>query len=240
MNRKKTLPALFLLFTCLAVSACSAPAIIKKKPINAEARKIAYAYGIRNFDRVTAIRYTFNVFIGDKHLQRKWIWEPEKDMVTYKGNPEEKTGDIVYERKGNRDFDKKIDSWFINDRYWLLFPFHLIWDNAEIISEDEYPLPILSGYGKRLTVKYPQGNANAPGDIYEIYYGPDFLLQQWVYRKGGADNPTRITTWEEHAKVGPIRIALSHKNADGSFRLWFSDVAVRLKGGTNWLPALIY
>lgn len=243
MSRIPIVFTLFLCMICLAVSACAPTVAVRKAPVNPEAMKIANAYGIGNFKKISAIRYTFNVNIRDTHIRRKWIWEPETDRVWYQEHgPDGKTVERDYLRSDAKhpDFDKKTDERFINDQYRLLFPFHLVWDDVKIVSGEDYPLPILSGHGKRLTVTYPPGSGHTSGDVYEIYYGPDYLIQQWVYRKGGAEKPTRITTWEEHAKAGPILVSLIHKNRDGSFRLWFSDVAVRLKGSTVWLPALIY
>ncbi|MEZ4526039.1 MAG: hypothetical protein R2941_08995 [Desulfobacterales bacterium] len=234
---------LSLFLSCLTLSGCSLSGMPKKSPINAEARKIAAAYGIGNFSRIDAIRYTCNIQIGDRHIQRHWIWEPEKNWVTYKGNSAKgEQTELTYSRseKDRTAFNARVDNWFANDQHWFLFPFHLEWDGAEIISDGAHPLPIPPGYAGRLIVKYPWESAHHAGDIYEVYYGPDYMIQQWLYRKGGSEKPTRITTWEEHANAGPILVSLRHEGSLGIFRLWFSGVAVRLKGSSVWLPALIY
>ena len=87
-------------------------------------QRIALSYGIDWFGQVEQIQYTFNVKLGNKGVNRFWIWEPKTDKVTFKaGNSEEYT---TYNRKEINDTAseklKKIDSWFINDNYWLLFP----------------------------------------------------------------------------------------------------------------------
>ncbi len=234
---------LSLFFSCLAVSGCSMGKTVKKTPVNAEARKIATAYGIRNFSRIEAIRYTSNIRIRDRLIQRSWIWEPEKDRVTYKGNNIRGTQtELTYSRaeKDREVFDVTVDNWFVNDQFWLLFPFHLEWDGAEIFSDGSQPLPILPGEARRITVKYPSETGYMAGDIYEVYYGADYRIREWIYRKGGSEKPTRITTWEEHAKAGPVLVSLTRNSEDSRFRLWFSGVAVRLRGMSEWLPALIY
>lgn len=234
---------LSLFFSCLPLSGCSLIGKLKNPPVNAEARKIATAYGIGNFSRIEAIRYTCNIQIRDRLIQRNWIWEPEKNWVTYKGNNAKgEQTEFTYSRseKDSAVFDARVDRWFANDQHWLLFPFHLEWDGAEIISDGAHPLPIPPGYAGRLIVKYPWENPYNAGDIYEIYYGPDYMIRQWLYRKGGSEKATRITTWEEHANAGPILVCLRHEGSLSTFRLWFSDVAVRLKGTGVWLPALIY
>lgn len=208
------------------------------------AAKIARAYGIENFDDLEAIRYTFNVLINGKTIQRSWVWEPEARRVTYKGNgPDGEAMEATYDRgkPDSEKFDGKIDAWFINDQYWLLFPFHLKWDQGIAISEDGIqPLPIGAGSANRITVSYPPDKGYTPGDAYKLYYGPDYLIKQWTYHKGGVQKPTRVATWEQHASVGPVTISLSHRGEDESFKLWFTDVAARPKGSQAWIPALIY
>jgi len=204
--------------------------------------KIARVYGIQAFDRLEAVRYTFNVFINGKNIQRSWVWQPETGQVTYKGTgPDGKPMETTYNRKESDPYDKKIDHWFINDQYWLLFPFHLKWDPDITLSEDGIqPLPIGSGSANRITVAYPPDEGYTPGDAYKLYYGPDYHIKQWTYHKGGAKEPTRAATWDQHASVGPITISLMHRGADETFKLWFTDVAVKPEGGQTWVPALIY
>ena len=50
---------------------------------------------------------------------------------------------------------------------------------------------------------------------------------QWIYRKGGADTPTRMSTWEDHRRIGPVTLCLNHQGADESFAVWFTEVAVQ-------------
>ncbi len=206
------------------------------------AGKIAQAYGIQDFDRLEAIRYTFNVTINEKNIQRSWVWEPATGQVTFQGTgPDGKPMETSYNRKNSNPYDKKIDHWFINDQYWLLFPFHLKWDPGITITEDGIqPLPIGSGSASRISVAYPADEGYTPGDMYRLYYGPDYIIKQWTYHKGGAQEPTRAATWDQHAVVGPITISLMHRGADESFKLWFTDVAVKPVEGQAWVPALIY
>jgi hypothetical protein len=59
--------------------------------------RLADTYGIKNFDQVEELRYTFNVKIGDKVTSRSWSWEPKTDRVTFKGTAEQ-GGSLSYER----------------------------------------------------------------------------------------------------------------------------------------------
>jgi hypothetical protein len=204
--------------------------------------QLAEAYGVKNFDEVEEIRYTFNAKLPDRVVRRSWAWEPKADRVTFKGTAEQ-GGTTTYERHvlagQASDTVKKIDPQFVNDNYWLIFPLRLWWDQSAMVTADEAPisLPIGTGRAKRLVVKYPAGEGYTPGDVYELFIDDSGRIVQWVYRKGGDPKPTRITTWEGYQQVGPLILSLDHQSADGSFRVWFTDVAVRLSGRTDWITA---
>jgi hypothetical protein len=208
-----------------------------------KAAEVASAYGVNGFSKIDTIRFTFNVQIGDRNIQRKWSWTPENDSVMYEGNlPTGNFAVYAYLREDlgrtAAGISEKVDRWFINDQYWLLFPLHMTWDSGLTLTLDEnQPLPIPPGNASRLTVSYPAGIGYTPGDVYELFLDERNRIVQWVYRRGGSTEPTSIATWENHAKAGPLIISLEHNSRDGAIRLWFSDVAVRLKGEDRWLSA---
>ena len=201
--------------------------------------QLADAYGLKNFDQVEELRYTFNVQLPDRVISRAWSWEPKRDRVTFRGTPEQ-GGTVSYERSilaGQASEPiKKVDPWFVNDNYWLLFPLRLNWDRSATVAADENPapLPIGAGQARRVIVRYPSNEGYTPGDVYELFIGASGRIEQWVYRKGGDPKPTRITTWEDYRRVGPLTLSLDHRGPDGGFRVWFTDVAVRLAGQTDW------
>jgi hypothetical protein len=203
--------------------------------------KVAAAYGLKGFDQVEQIRYTFNVKLGEKQFKRGWTWWPETDRVEYR--PADDAGQAAtYNRKdlGTAPGEelKKADAAFINDQYWLLFPFHLAWDRqADIKDTGRRPLPIGKGEARSLVVSYPPTGGYTPGDVYELFVDENYRLVAWIYRKGGASEPTRVSSWEDHRRVGPLTLSLDHRGPDGNFRVWFSEVAVKLKGSESWLGA---
>ena len=203
--------------------------------------QVAEAYGIQNFDRVEKLRYTFNVQLPDKQVSRAWVWEPAMDRVTFQGSAAQgETLTYLRSELGQANENvTKVDAWFINDNYWLLFPFHMVWDTAAMVelSGGDQSLPIRKDQARRVVVSYPPSGGYTPGDVYELYVDDHGWVMEWIYRKGGSPTPTRVTTWEDHRKVGPIVIALDHRGADGKFRVWFTDVAVQLKGRAGWLEA---
>lgn len=204
-----------------------------------EAAKIARAYGIQDFDRVEAIRYTFNVQLPDKTVSRSWVWEPKPDRVTF--TPAGEGAEPVTYLRENREaagVDTKVDAMFVNDNFWLLFPFHVQWTpNLSVAAEPNRRLPLSDGRADRVTVQFPAEKGYTPGDAYDLYVGPDHRVREWVYRKAGSPTPTRATTWEEHAKAGPLVFSLDHRG-ENDFRVWFTGVAVKLADSPDWLPAL--
>ena len=203
--------------------------------------QLAAAYGVKQFNQVEELRYTFNVQLPDRVVSRAWSWEPKKDRVTFKGTPEQ-GGTVTYDRASlgtAGEQVKKADPQFVNDNYWLIFPLRLYWDESAFVTTYKAPakLPIGSGEARRIVVKYPGNEGYTPGDVYELFVDKSYRIVQWIYRKGGDPTPTRVTTWEDYKRVGPLTLALDHKGADGKFRVWFTDVAVRLAGKSDWIPA---
>jgi len=202
---------------------------------------IADSYGIASFDQVDEIRYTFNLKRGEKQAKRSWIWWPKSDRVEYwPGGDQAKA--VRYSRSelsgSSSDELKKVDAAFINDQYWLLFPFHLVWDQQTTVADvGRQPMPIGGQTARSVVVTYPPSGGYTPGDVYELFIDPDNRLIQWIYRKGGSVEPTLSATWQDYRKAGPLTLALDHQGPNADFRVRFSDVAVKLKGSDRWNEA---
>jgi hypothetical protein len=202
---------------------------------------IAGAYGIDSFGQVDEIRYTFNLKRGEKQAKRSWIWWPKSDRVEYWPGGDQ-TKAVPYSRSdlSGRSSDelKRVDAAFINDQYWLLFPFHLVWDRqTTVVDVGRQPMPIGGQSARKVVVTYPPKGGYTPGDVYELFIGPDNRLIQWVYRKGGSVEPTLVATWLDDRKVGPLTLALDRRGPNADFRVRFSDVAVKLNGSNRWSAA---
>jgi hypothetical protein len=203
-------------------------------------QKIGNAYGVENFDEIEELRYTFNVQLGEKQISRSWSWQPAVDRVVFNGTAAQ-GGPLTYER-GKLPIEpmarrKQVDAWFINDLYWLVFPFQLVWDpnvNVEEVS-GRHKMPIGDGEAAKVLVTYPPSGGYTPGDIYELFVDDEYRILQWIYRKGGAPEPTRSSTWEDHRRFGHITISLNRRGPDESFRVWFTDVTVKLTGRQGWI-----
>ena len=215
----------------------------KRPPL---ADQTAKEFGIDSFGQIEAIRYTFNAAFGTVKLSRTWTWELKTGRVTYEGKDKSgKPVKVTYLRSdlNNQSADVKddIDPGFMNDQYWLIFPFHVIWDSApEVTDKGKEKLPLGKGSAEHLVVKYPSEGGYTPGDTWELFIGPDNRVREFIYRRGGPKKPSIvIAAWTDYKKAGPLLVALDHRGtADGGpFHLFFSDVAVKLAGSDAWLNA---
>lgn len=126
-----------------------------------------------------------------------------------------------------REVLREIDHQFINDSYWLLFPFQIVWSNPTVTHEGEQPLPMGEGTAPKVTAQFPDEGGYTPGDAYDLYLDENHRVQQWVFRRGGRSDG-RPATWEDHRQLGPIIVSLGHRGPDDEFRLWFTDVRAEL------------
>jgi hypothetical protein len=211
------------------------------------AEQIAKTYGLDSFGQIDAIRYTFNIDVPVLFkAARTWTWEPKADRVTYEGK--DKAGNpvkVTYVRSqiGSQpeNVQKEIDPGFTNDQYWLIFPFHVVWDtDAKVEDKGMQKLPTGKGSARQVVVKYPSNLGYTPGDTWEHYVGPDNRIQQMVFHHGGSAKPnTVVATWAGYKKAGPLLVSTEHHGtADGApMTLVFSNVAVKLTGSDAWVPA---
>jgi hypothetical protein len=153
-------------------------------------------------------------------------------MVTYSHSQASTQSDMV---------KNVIDPAFVNDQYWLIFPFHAYWDSgANVQDKGMQPLPLGGGSGQLLSVKYPSDIGYTPGDTWDLYIGHNNRVEQFIYHRGGPKKPSVvIATWQGYKKAGPLLVATDHRGtADGQpLTLTFTDVAVKVNGSNDWTAA---
>lgn len=192
-----------------------------------EVAAITTAHGIENWDKIKTIAFTFNVDRGGKNVaQRSWKWNPQSNDVTMTTA----TDTITYNRTNMKEEFVPTDQGFINDKYWLLAPYQIAWDEGTTISsEQNATAPLSQKEMKKLTLTYGDDGGYTPGDAYDFYYQEPGQIEEWVFRKGNAKEPTMMTTFEGYTELEGLRIATDHKDKDGNFRLYFTDVVVTTK-----------
>ena len=209
--------------------------------------KMAKTYGLDSWEKIEAIRYTWNLQLGKLNISRSWEWEPKTTQVTYEAKDKDgKPVKVTYKRSElssqPENVKNDVDPGFINDNYTLLFPLKAYWDSSpEVIDAGIYNLPVGSGTAELVAVKYPaEGGGYTPGDTWELYVGKDGRVEYFVYHRGGAKKPSLLlATWGGQKKAGPLLISTDHRgNADGTpIRVFFSDVAVKVTGSDKWINA---
>ncbi|WP_297796188.1 hypothetical protein [uncultured Eudoraea sp.] len=187
--------------------------------------KIAYAHGLKEWKNVEELKFTFNVDRDTTHFERDWIWNIKENKVTGISSGESTT----YYRNEIDSVVAKVDAGFINDKYWLLAPFNLVWDEGNFSYEHtetaEPPIGKISM--QKLTIVYSNEGGYTPGDAYDFYFGDDYIIKEWVFRKGNQADASLATTWEDYADFDGLTISRTHKNSEGNFKLYFTNIEVK-------------
>tara|TARA_B100000678_G_scaffold39491_2_gene29130 strand:+ start:2639 stop:3391 length:753 start_codon:yes stop_codon:yes gene_type:complete len=188
------------------------------------ANTIAMANGFDKFKDATEVEFTFNVKVNDTvRSSRHWKWNKKTSEISLTEGDSTKT----YTKNDSIPKNKvSIDQKFINDSYWLLFPYQLVWSDPKLTEEKEVAAPISGDTLNKLEVAYSTDGGYTPGDTYDIYYGNDYMIEEWVYKAAGGDRQM-ATTWEDYKEFKGIPIATMHKSGDGSFQIYFTDVSIK-------------
>ena len=208
-------------FSCKSDKNEHTPGTEKKVSVS---EKIANANGFENWKDVTELQFTFNVDKDTTHFERSWTWKPKTNDVTMVSGKDT----ISYHRRSVDSTSMNADKSFINDKYWLLAPYQLVWDTAATHSEvSKEPAPISKKELNKITLTYPNnGGGYTPGDAYDFYYDDDYMVKEWVYRQGNSQDPSMITTWEDYEEINGIKIAKTHKKPNDNWKLSFSNLKV--------------
>ena len=225
--------SLYLGLICLLlVSSCKSekkktPNIGEERQPLTVAEEIAVAHGIENWDNVSEVKFTFKVDRDTiKGKGRSWVWKPQENKVKMLDG--ETT--IEYVRSKMDSTHIGADRAFINDKFWLLVPFQLVWDTSATISESKKAeSPINKEQLNMITILYGNEGGYTPGDAYDIYYDDNYLIKEWVFRKGNSEEPSLTNTFENYQDFNGIKIAIDHKKDNGNWNLNFANVNITLE-----------
>ncbi|TLP80988.1 hypothetical protein [Maribacter sp. ACAM166] len=186
--------------------------------------KIANAHGYENWRNISSIKFTFNVDQDSSHFERTWLWKTGSNDVTMMTRQDT----ITYNRKAVDSAMAGTDGGFVNDKFWLLAPYQLVWDQASFTYEhtENVEAPISKTPMHKLTTVYANDGGYTPGDAYDYYFGDDYIIKEWVYRKENQTEPNMATSWEDYKNLNGLKIGMMHKRPDTDFSLYFSGVEV--------------
>lgn len=207
-------------FTVLFLMGCKQKTETKVVEIElSDTEKIANAHGFQKWKHVSEIAFTFNG-------KRSWKWQPKTNDVTFIQD----TIKVSYNRAKIDSTVTKIDPAFINDKFWLLIPFQLVWDESASISKTvKAEAPISKTEMNKITLLYANEGGYTPGDAYDIYFGNDYMIKEWAFRKGNKPEAGLINTFENYQDFSDIKLASDHKKATGDWNLQLSNIEVVLK-----------
>jgi hypothetical protein len=212
----------FILLSCFfALISCN-----QSSSENEIGHQIAVASGIDNFKKVQMLEFTFNVQRDTaKPSSRHWQWFPQTNKVVFITD----SNTTMFKRNDTTTKElRKLNGQFTNDEYWLIYPFHLSWDKGfELLDSGVKTAPISGKSLRKIITKYNDNDGFTPGDMYEVYIDEKHRIQEWVFHKGGAAEPSLITTWENYKDYNGLQIAQEHKSKDGKFRIWFTGIQVK-------------
>lgn len=202
----------------LALWSCNDPKVEDTLPL-----KVAKAYGFENFDRVKSVAYTWNVQVNPETVRtRNWKWNIKDRTVFYS----DADTSFTYSLDLPKEELPAIDGGFINDKYWLMFPFQLVWDTGYTYTiMENISAPISGQPSTQLTILYNQEDGYTPGDAYDLFLDENFLIKEWVFRRGNGLEG-RAITWENEKEFKGLKFATEHKNADGIKFIWFTGIEV--------------
>ena len=187
------------------------------------AEKIANAHGFENWDKVSEFHFSFNVDEDSSHFGRSWIWKPKANEVTMLTEKDT----ITYKTYKIEQESLKADRAFINDKYWALFPFQLIWDSSATLTEpSKAEAPISKKQLNKVTLTYPKKGGYTPGDAYDVFYDDNYIIKEWAFREANGKDITMSNTFENYKDFNGISIAQDHKKTEGNWNLNFRNVKV--------------
>lgn len=218
-----------LLFSFLIITAsCKQAEEKKEEPVKelTIAEKIANAHGYENWSKVKTFAFTFGGSINDPNSGRAWVWNPKTNDIKLTRNAEV----MEYNRSSMDSTALKADRGFINDKFWALIPFQLVWDSGTTISESEKATsPVNQEELNKITLTYSNEGGYTPGDAYDIYFDDTYTIREWSFRRGNAPEPTLSNTFEDYQDFNGIKIALSHKRAEGDWNLLLRNIKVEIE-----------
>ena len=190
------------------------------------AQKVADAYGIKKFKKAKSMSFTFNVKRDTfPSTYRSWNWNIEQNTVTLTSLKQT----VTYRRDTIQSAAmKSVDGRFINDQYWLIFPFHTVMDKGcTLTQKDNVISPIGKANSTMLTVQYNNVDGYTPGDAYDLYIDKNYMVTEWVYRSKGVAKPSLNTKWENTVKNKGVKTATNYPSEDGKFRIYFTGISVK-------------
>ena len=186
---------------------------------------IADAYGYQTWTDVEQISFTFNVERPTRKSARSWQWDVKNSVVSSTID----SATVQYNKLQVDSTMMGIDARFINDSYWLLFPFKLVWDKDsftyEVEGMDETSNKEASQ--RKVIIRYGDTGGYTPGDIYDFYIDANYHITEWTWRKSNDTLPRLRTTLTPPENFSGLWLS-THHQGDDDISIYFSGVKVSM------------
>ncbi len=225
---KNTFLTIVLLVTLISCKNDTNTTVSNEREEISTALQLAQKAGVNDWNNVKEIKFTFNVDKNDKTvMSRKWKWNPNTNDVQLIA----RNDTVNYNRKAKLDsLQLSTDRGFINDVYWLMPEYKLIWDKGTSFKEAKSQIaPISKDTLDKITILYTGDGGYTPGDAYDIYYDSDHKIKEWAYRRKNDTAIGMATTFENYKTINGLTFATSHRTTDGSTNINFTDIEITKK-----------
>jgi len=200
------------------------------KPIPELAQRVADAIGVDAWRKLGRLSFTWTHLPSGR--VRAYEWRPRDGFVEVRvGTPEDGQSSIripsgPLPAGAPQDQVSAHQAW-VNDIYWLMLPLLALDDGSELRAIPETEVPGLPALGKlrALDVRYAKGEGYTGGDRYVVYVGKDDLPVAWAFHKGGAEEPTLVTTRAVRQRANGISFPTRFEKADGTTFIEISDLS---------------
>jgi len=231
----RTAAAVLLASLPLLLAACrerteapAAPAAPAAKPVPELWQRVVKAMDVDSWRRLGRLSFTW------KHLpsgrERRYVWRiPERTVeITTKGPDGALLKETVSTAAASGSNGHKG---FVNDLYWFAFPLVALDDGCTLrdLGEVEVPgLPHLDTL-RALEAAYPADEGYTGGDRYVLYIGADDLPVAWAFHRGGAAEPTLVTTREARRRICGVSLPMRFVRADGTAFIEIDDATAEYR-----------
>lgn len=188
--------------------------------INAQ---IAQNAGIKNWDAINEVKFTFSVGkMGQTLYARNWTWNRTTGDVTLIASPDTVTFNL---NQPKDDRQTSADRAFVNDVYWLIPQFKFLTDIGTNITEKPNAIaPISKDTLDMFTIIYGNDGGYTPGDAYDVYYDKNHNLKEWIYRQKNDTTVSMMTTFESFKTINGIKVATDHRTPDRMTRIHLTNI----------------
>lgn len=212
------------LFCAIAAVAMAAvhPLVAEQGDATGIVDTIAAKAGMSDLSLCKEIRFTYSARSSEGSVRHQWQWFPGTDDVIYTGkDPSGKKGTVTYSRKALADLRKEaqvhiVDAWFVNDIYWLLFPYFLKTDPQKRMTRNSSAVMPLSGkWATGITVEYYKPDVRRPGSKFDIFVDSSYQIQEWVVYPYESNRAIAANKWVNYRRAGPFTLSFDRLSKNG-------------------------